>query len=127
MHEQYVRVITPEPAPTEETEEARPCVCSLWAVLQPWAALGPQLELPAAAEARHGAAHACLRACMAGCTLEIAAFHVLQACCLLRRSSAVLCSTALPSRTEPCPAHCRSATCCGRAWTCATSGCSAPR
>ncbi len=23
MHEQYVRVITPEPAPTEETEEVR--------------------------------------------------------------------------------------------------------
>lgn len=25
MHEQYVRVITPEPAPTEETEEVRLC------------------------------------------------------------------------------------------------------
>lgn len=28
MHEQYVRVITPEPAPTEETEEV--CACSGW-------------------------------------------------------------------------------------------------
>lgn len=33
MHEQYVRVITPEPAPTEETEEVRGQeACARWAL-----------------------------------------------------------------------------------------------